>query len=60
MDNHFKKYGELNAKNLEKISDEFAIEFAEWTWDKDLTIIKDTNIYTRKELLEIFKKEKGL
>lgn len=48
------------AKELEKIADNHAIEFAEWininyfvynTWDKSKTI---------KELLEIFKKEKGL
>jgi len=30
MDNHIKKYGELNAKNLEKIADEYAVSFSEW------------------------------
>ena len=44
---------------LETIADEFAIEFAEW-----LVIIYNEDIiydeYTTKELLEIYKKEKGL
>lgn len=52
---------------IEKIADDHAIEFAEWIrenyydvgdswceWNSD----KDT--YSSKELLEIFKKEKGL
>ena len=48
------------AKECEKIADDYAIEFAEW-----LICMKDfkTGIYlikTSKELLEIFKKEKGL
>jgi hypothetical protein len=30
MDNHYKKHGELNAKNLENIADMYAIDFAEW------------------------------
>jgi hypothetical protein len=43
-----------------KIADDYAVEFAEWVDD---TILKDPMIYynnTGKELLEIFKKEKGL
>ena len=47
--------------------DEFAIGFAEWTWDRELITINDCdyfeykfNLYTRKELLKIYKKEKGL
>ena len=44
---------------LETIADEVAIEFAEW-----LVIIYNEDIiydeYTTKELLEIYKKEKGL
>lgn len=48
------------AKECEQIADDYAIEFAEWininyfvynTWEQSKTI---------KELLEIFKKEKGL
>jgi hypothetical protein len=43
----------------EQIADEFAIGFAEW-----LVIIYNEDIiydeYTTKELLEIYKKEKGL
>jgi hypothetical protein len=56
MDNHYKKYGELNAKRLEEISDEYAIEFGAW-------ILRNFNNYgpsDEKELLEIFKKEKDL
>lgn len=46
------------SKNLEKIADDYAIEFAEW-------IVKNCNHSKLKfldyeELLEIFKKEKGL
>ena len=43
----------------EKVADEFAIEFAEW-----LLIIYNEDIiydaYSKKELLEIYKDEKGL
>lgn len=50
----------LGVNQLEKIADEFAIGFAEWLindWHNDerWSIITD-----RKELLEIYKKEKGL
>jgi hypothetical protein len=41
------------AINLEKIADEYAIEFAEWLFDV-------SRIGSTKELLQIFKKEKGL
>lgn len=46
---------ELSEK-CEKVAEEFAIEFAEW-----LTYNRENN-YTKsiKELLEIYKKEKGL
>jgi len=60
------KFGEIWVgrgtfeEDCEKIADDFAIGFAEWIvndWEKDerWTKISDT-----KELLEIFKKEKGL
>lgn len=43
------------TSRLEQIADEFAIEFAEWL------IKKQTNYFeSLKELLEQFKKEKGL
>ena len=42
------------AENCEKIADDYAIEFAEWVLNQPFAIIVD------KELLEIFKKEKGL
>ena len=55
MDNHIKKYAELNAKNLENIADEYAIEFAYWCeW------YPERGIKAYIELLKIFKKEKGL
>ena len=67
MDNHIEKYAEHNAKQLEKIADEFAIGFTEW---KDENCFNQGDgFYNRnykdeafalKELLEIYKKEKGL
>lgn len=47
------KVAESNAKECENITDEFAIEFAEWLKDKP------RNQFNR-ESLEQFKKEKGL
>ena len=46
---------DLIKENCEKIADDYAIEFAYWyEWRKD-------NVFkTYNELLEIFKKEKGL
>jgi hypothetical protein len=61
------RLGEYELNHLEKIADEFAIGFAEWTWDRELITINDCdyfeykfNLYTRKELLEIYKTEKEL
>ena len=53
---HQNKQKDENSIKCEKIADEFAIEFAEW-----LTYNRENN-YTKpiKELLEIYKKEKGL
>lgn len=45
---------ELHNEKCEKIADDYAIEFAEWVLNQPFAIIVD------KELLEIFKKEKGL
>jgi hypothetical protein len=50
---------DLVDNDLEEIADDYAIEFAkwlvsDWTCDERWTIIVD-----EKELLEIFKKEKG-
>ena len=42
------------AKICEQIAQEFAIEFAEWCLDENHIILNDG-----KEILEIFKKEKG-
>ena len=58
---------QIREVQLEVIADEFAIEFAEWIaindykfysngWSK---VFKKGNI-TSKEILEIYKKEKGL
>lgn len=44
-------------EKYEKIADEFAIGFAEWCiWNND----EDLANYSYKELLEHYKKEKGL
>jgi hypothetical protein len=46
-------YAELTVRSIEQIADEFAIGFAEWCG----VPIVDANV---KELLKIYKKEKGL
>lgn len=48
---------EVDAESCEKIADDFAIGFTEWFDDLSEDYCKD---YTVKELLEIYKKEKGL
>lgn len=57
----------LREAQCEKIADDYAIEFAEWLRQKTAQVkgnryklFSDFEIYTLKELLEIFKKEKGL
>ena len=52
-------------EKYEKIADEFAIGFAEWIWGNCFNIFNDRfnykdDEYSLKELLEIYKKEKGL
>jgi len=57
------------SKELEEIADEYAIGFAEWFADNTLRVDLDayktfgdndeTKPHTIKELLEIYKKEKG-
>ena len=61
-----------NAEKVEEIFDEYAIGFAEWCIKKRVDFFDDTEIgetytidgfvsrYKMKELLEIYKKEKGL
>jgi hypothetical protein len=44
-------------KSCEKIADDYAIEFVNWIIDTD---DKPIGEFTITELLEIFKKEKGL
>lgn len=44
-----------DLKLLEDVADDYVIEFAEWYF-----YYTPENIVTSKELLEIFKKEKGL
>lgn len=59
---------EKNAKQCAEIADDYAIEFAEWLYRWDNTRLPNGNWiiklgirpYTSKEVLEIFKKEKGL
>jgi hypothetical protein len=43
-----------NIDKLEKIADDYAIEFGEWMFQRD------NEEYSSDELLEIYKKEKGL
>ena len=45
-----------DAEQLEKIAEDFAIEFASWIQFHSELWIR----YNRKELLQIFKKENGL
>jgi hypothetical protein len=49
------RYQVLDPKKFEQIADDYAIEFADF-------VINDLSneVYTTKQLLEIFKKEKGL
>ena len=46
----------LSINNLEKIADEFAIGFAEWLIENKILSSK----MPLRELLDMFKKEKGL
>ena len=48
---------QIREVQLEVIADEFAIDFAEWIEKLDWEVYRST---TAKELLEIYKKEKGL
>ena len=54
------RYQILETEKFEKIADDYAIEFAEWVDNirVDRKILYDTS--SIKQLLEIFKKEKGL
>ena len=55
-----------NAKYCEQIADDYAIDFAEWLGINNYKKYSNgwANMFTKatpeKELLEIFKKEKGL
>lgn len=60
----FKKYTPIEfeeecSDECEQIADDYAIEFAEWI-DKNHKLISIEIYSNKKELLEIFKKEKGL
>ena len=54
-----------SVENFEQIADDYAIDFAEWVeyscWkvESDKYLYEDDQLTTR-ELLEIYKKEKGL
>ena len=56
-DEHYEGMVELVSIEHEKIADEFAIGFAEWLLNERTGFNRETEI---KELLEIYKKEKGL
>jgi hypothetical protein len=49
-----------DAEQLEKISDDYAIEFAEWLKKSGHLICLIKGSIATNKLLEIFKKEKGL
>ena len=58
-----------NAEECELIADDYAIEFAEWCDNEGYTQVNNLSLWKSlddeqgkysKELLEIFKKEKGL
>jgi hypothetical protein len=51
---------EENSNECEKIADEFAIGFAEWCIESEGKEYNKYKYRNRKELLEIYKKEKGL
>ena len=56
------EYEEKIKKSL-VIADDYAIDFAEWIFTNGREVIKKANedgLKSTKELLEIFKKEKGL
>lgn len=65
----YNEYG-IDSKECEKIADNYAIEFVEWKdnnciyydgWNIKIPLgDKYDDVYTNRELLEIFKKEKGL
>ena len=54
------------VNDLEKIADDYAVEFWEWlrteAYDagENWIYLQDNQDYTTEQLLEIFKKEKGL
>jgi hypothetical protein len=48
---------EVDTEKLEKVAEEFAIDFAEWFIDSEG---KPKGEWSIKELLEIYKKEKEL
>ena len=49
---------QIREVQLEVIAEDFTIKFVDWLFTKDIYIIQRD--YTLKELLEIYKKEKGL
>jgi hypothetical protein len=51
-------YNNLTSSKLEKIADEFAIGFADWFHENCYE--DQVGYYTASELLETYKKEKGL
>jgi hypothetical protein len=48
------------AESCEQIADDYAIGFAEWVDDKGLEVVLSQKPKNTKELLTIYKKEKGL
>jgi hypothetical protein len=55
-----KKEGFSHIDYLSNVVDDFAIGFAEWVDDKGLEVVLSQKPKNTKELLTIYKKEKGL
>ena len=56
----FKSGKRFDIQNAETIADDYAIEFAEWCIESEGKAYNNYKYRNRKELLEIFKKQKGL
>jgi hypothetical protein len=59
-DEHYEGMVETVAIEHEKVADEFAIDFAEWCVKNELFYAIQYGRIETKELLKIYKKEKGL
>ena len=56
----FKSGKRFDIQNAETIADDYAIEFLDWVDNNGLEVLWNRGTNKPKQLLEIFKKEKGL